>query len=403
MRRTRSTASKLTDKRYNGGMIYLDFAATTPVRPEAIRAMCHAMEHAWGNPSSAHEAGHAARDAIERARAQVALLVGARPEEILFTSGGTEANNLALRGAMRAMRGRGRHLVTSAIEHSAVLATARDLALSGCELTVVGVDSGGLVDPEEVRSALRPDTVLVSVMHANNEIGSLQPISEIGAICRAAGVYFHTDAVQTAGKLPLTFRDLPVDLMSVASHKIYGPKGVGALVVGCDVPLTAVVTGGSHERGLRAGTENVPGIVGFGMAAECAAREVEAECRRLGMLGMRMREGLLAAIPGARLNGHPDRRVLSNVNLTIPGVWGDTLLLNLDLAGIAASAGSACRAQSQAPSHVLEAIGATQDEAAGSLRLTIGHMTTSEEVEEAIARIARVVTELQAEGEVRSA
>lgn len=384
-------------------MIYLDFAATTPVRPEAIRAMQDALEHAWGNPSSAHEAGHAARDALDRARAQVALLVGASPEEVLFTSGGTEANNLALRGVMRAMRGRGRHMVTSAIEHSAVLATARDLAQAGGELTVVGVDAGGLVDPEEIRRALRPDTVLVSVMHANNEIGSLQPIAEIGRICRAAGVYFHTDAVQTAGKLPLDFQSLPVDLMSVASHKIYGPKGAGALVVGCDVPLRAVLTGGSHERGLRAGTENVPGIVGFGMAAACAAREVDSEHMRLGQLGRRLREGLLSAIPGARLNGDPERRVLSNVNLNIPGVWGDALLLNLDLAGIAASAGSACRAQSQAPSHVLEAIGATQDEAAGSLRLTIGRLTTPEDVEEAIARIARVVSELRSEREVPQA
>lgn len=384
-------------------MIYLDNAATTPVRPEAIQAMQAALEHAWGNPSSAHATGHAAREALDRARAQVASLVGAAPEEVLFTSGGTEANNLALRGVMRAMRGRGRHMVTSAIEHSAVLATARDLAQTGYELTVVDVDASGVVDPEAVRRAMRPDTVLVSVMHANNEIGTLQPIEAIGHLCREHGAYFHTDAVQTAGKLPLDFRALPVDLLSVASHKIYGPKGVGALVVGCDVPLRAVLTGGSHERGLRAGTENVPGIVGFGMAAEGAAAEVAVEHPRQARLGRRLREGLLAALPGARLNGDPERRVLSNVNLNIPGVSGDALLLNLDLAGVAASAGSACRAQTKAPSHVLEAIGATQDDAAGSLRLTVGRLTTDQDVEEAIARIARVVRELQGEREVRMA
>lgn len=384
-------------------MIYLDYAATTPVRPEAIRAMQDALERAWGNPSSAHGPGHAAHEALERARAQVAGLVGARPEEVVFTSGGTEANNLALRGLMRALRGRGRHLVTSAIEHSAVLETARDLARSGYELTVVGVDASGVVDPEDVRRALRPDTVLVSVMHANNEIGTLQPIAELGRLCRERDLYFHTDAVQTAGKLPLAFRDMPVDMLSVASHKLYGPKGVGALVIGSDVPLRAVLTGGSHERGLRAGTENVPGIVGFGAAAELAAREVASEAPRLGSLGRRLREGLLARLLGARLNGDPERRVLSNVNLTIPGVSGDSLLANLDLAGVAASAGSACRAQSRAPSHVLAAIGATSEAAAGSLRLTLGRHTTAEQVDEAIERIARVVGELQAEHDVQRA
>lgn len=388
---------------YNGGVLYLDYAATTPVRPEAIQAMQAALEHAWGNPSSAHGPGQAARDALELARAQVAGLVGAAPEEVLFTSGGTEANNLALRGVMRAMRGRGRHMITTAIEHSAVLATARDLAQSGYELTVVGVGPSGVVDPEDVRRALRPDTVLVSVMHANNEIGTLQPLAEIGHLVREHGAYFHSDAVQTAGKLPLSFRDLPVDLLSLASHKIYGPKGVGALVVAADVPMHAILTGGSHERGLRAGTENVPGIVGFGAACAWAARELDTEAARLAALGRRLREGLLAAIPGARLNGDPERRVPTNVNLTIPGVAGSDLLSSLDRAGIAASAGSACRAQSKAPSHVLEAIGATAEAAAGSLRLTVGRSTTAESVEEAIAGIAAVATQLQGEREVRQA
>lgn len=378
-------------------MIYLDYAATTPVRPEALRAIARALSETWGNPSSMHAAGHAARDAVAVARAQVASLVHASPLEVVFTSGGTEANNLALRGVMRAMRGRGRHLVTSAIEHSAVLATARDLERSGYELTIVPLGPDGVVELSAVKAAMRPDTVLVSVMHANNEIGTLQPIEAIGAHCREHGAFFHTDAVQTAGKVPIRFHELPIDLLSLAAHKIYGPKGVGALVVAADVPLHAVLTGGNHERGLRAGTENVPGIVGFGVAAELALSELASEAVRQARLGRMLRDGLLSGIAGARLNGDPERRLASNVNLTIPDMAGDALLANLDLEGIMVSAGSACRSQAKAPSHVLSAIGAIQDDSAGSLRLTVGRLTTEAEVERAIQAIKRTIEELWAE------
>jgi len=353
--------------------------------------MADALETCWGNPSSLHLAGTRAREAIELARERVAALVGATPAEVVFTSGGTEANNLALRGVMRAMRGRGRHLITTAIEHSAVLKTAEDLAAQGDEVTVVGVDSSGVVDPEAIARAIRPDTVLVSVMHANNEVGTLQPIEAIAQLCRERGPYFHTDAVQTAGKIPLSMAAQNIDLLSLSAHKIYGPKGAGALVIGSDVPLRAVLTGGSHERGLRAGTENVSGIVGLGLAAELARFELEAERDRLAPLARRLREGLLGAIPGARLTGDPERRLFTHVHLILPDVAGDELLRELDRHGLAASAGSACRSHSQAPSHVLQAMGLVADGSLGSLRLTLGKLTTSEQIGEAIALISRAV------------
>ena len=377
-------------------MIYLDHAATTPVRPEALAKMNEALQTYWGNPSSAHGPGFAARDAVEHARFQVAKLLGAKAEDIVFTSGGTEADNLAVRGVAMARRDRGRHLITSAIEHSAVLNTCRDLKAEGFELTVLGVNPNGMIDLAELEAALRPDTILVSVMHANNEIGTIQPIEAIGALCHARDVLFHTDAVQTAGKLPLAFRDWPVDLMSVAGHKIYGPKGAGALAIKPHVPIRAVITGGSHEQHRRAGTENVPSIVGFGGAAELAFQELAAEYEREAQLGLKLRQGLLERIHGARLNGDPVQRVLSNVNVTIPGVEGDALLVNLDLAGIAASAGSACRSQSGASSHVLAAIGADQDEVAGSLRLTVGRLTDEAQVEHAVEAISQIASRLQA-------
>lgn len=377
-------------------MIYLDHAATTPVRPEAILAMTEALQSIWGNPSSAHRAGFTAREAVDQARTRVAKLLGAEPEDIVFTSGGTEADNLAIRGAALARREHGRHLITTAIEHSAVLNTCRDLEAEGCELTVLGVQPSGLIDLAEFEAALRPDTILVSVMHANNEIGTVQPIEAVGAKCRERGVLFHTDAVQTAGKLPLSFREWPVDLMSVASHKLYGPKGVGALVIRPGLELRAMITGGTHEGGRRAGTENVPSLVGFGVAAELALQELAQEYEREAKLAQRLREGLLSRIRGARLNGDPVVRVQSNVSLAIPGIEGAALLLHLDLAGIAASAGSACRSQSGASSHVLKAIGMDREETAGSLRLTVGRMTDESQIEEAIETISQVVERLQA-------
>lgn len=382
-----------------GSMIYLDHAATTPVRPEAITRMAEALQSTWGNPSSAHSAGFAAREAIDLARLQVAKLMGAEPEDIVFTSGGTESDNLAIRGVAMARRERGRHLITSAIEHSAVLNTCRDLEAEGYELTVLGVQPNGLIDLEEFEAALRPDTILVSLMHANNEIGTIQPVEAVGARCRKQGVLFHTDAVQTAGKLPLSFREWPVDLMSVASHKLYGPKGVGALALKPDVAIRAMITGGTHEANRRAGTENVPSLVGFGVAAELAAQELAQEYEREAKLGLRLREGLLSRIRGARLNGDAMRRVQSNVSLTIPDVEGAALLLNLDLAGIAASAGSACRSQSGASSHVMKAIGMEGVEQAGSLRLTVGRLTDEAQIDQAIETISRVVERLQASSE----
>lgn len=376
-------------------MIYLDYAATTPVRPEVVRAMTEALTEAWGNPSSNHLAGHTARKGMDRARRQVAELVGASPDEVIFTSGGTEADNLAIRGVAHALKAKGRHLIISNIEHSAVRVTCKFLADEGFEITEVPVGPNGVLDPQEVARALRPDTILVSVMHVNNEIGTIQPIAEIAEIAHAQGVLVHTDAVQSAGKIPVSMEALGVDLLALSAHKIYGPKGVGALIRRKGVPLHPILTGGGHERGFRAGTENVPGIVGFGVAAELAVRELAERMRHDEGLGRYLQELSLASIPASSLNGDPVKRWQGCVSLRVPGVDGADLLSRLDEAGIAISAGSACKAFKQETSHVIAALNLPNSEDSGTLRLTVGGPTTKAEIQEAVGHLAKVIEGLR--------
>ena len=376
-------------------MIYLDYAATTPVRPEVIQAMTDALTDAWGNPSSNHLAGHKARKGMDRARRRVAELVGASPEEVIFTSGGTEADNLAIRGVAHALKDKGKHLIISNIEHSAVRVTCKMLAEEGFETTEVPVGPGGVLDPEEVARAIRPDTILVSVMHVNNEIGTIQPIAEIAERAHARGVLVHTDAVQSAGKIPVSMEALGVDLLAISAHKIYGPKGVGALIRRKGVPLAPVLTGGGHERGFRAGTENVPGIVGFGVAADLAVQELAARMRHDEELGRFLEESLLEAIPGSSVNGDPLRRWKGCVSLRVPGVDGADLLAKLDEAGVAISAGSACKAFKQETSHVIAALNLPNTEDSGTLRMTVGSPTTQADVQVAVRILAEALDGLR--------
>ena len=361
--------------------VYLDYASTTPLDPRVAEAMQPFFGERFGNPSSVHAFGQSARQAVDAARETLARAVGARdPEEIVFTSGATEADNFALIGAAYAGEARGRHLVVSAVEHHAVLEPARFLESRGFELTVVPVDGMGRVDPDAVRRAIRPQTVLVSVMHSNNEIGTLQPVAEIGRITREAGVILHCDAAQSLGIVPVDVQTLDVDLLSLSAHKRYGPKGVGALYIRKGTPLVRLIHGGAQEGNRRAGTLNVPGIVGFAAAVRLALDEMGTEAARLRALRDRMIAGLLA-LDGARLNGHPTERLPGNVNVSFRGADSESLLLALDLQGVAASSGSACTSGSLEPSHVLAAIGLDAETAAGTLRFSLGRWTTAEEVD----------------------
>jgi len=370
--------------------VYLDHAATTPVEPRVLEAMLPFFTATPGNASSLHAFGQDARAAVDQARLQVAALVGARPGEIVFTSGATEADNLAVFGVALAQEARGRHVVTSSIEHPAVLEACRALEARGWTVTYVPVDGRGLVDPDDVRRALRADTALVSIMAANNEVGTLQPIAEIGRRTRERGIPFHSDATQMAGALPMSAGELGVDLLSVSGHKRYGPKGVGALYVRSGTPLARVQHGGDHERGRRGGTENVPGIVGLGAAFALASDGMAQEGMRVGALRDRLIEGALA-IPGARLNGAREPRLPNNANLSFEGTDGQSLVIGLDLHGVAGSSGSACSAGSLDPSHVLLALGLPPERAAGAVRLTLGRHTTEADVDHALSALRRVV------------
>ncbi|MCS7172999.1 MAG: cysteine desulfurase NifS [Armatimonadetes bacterium] len=374
--------------------IYLDHASTTPLDPRVLEAMLPYFSERFGNASSVHVLGQEARAAVDEARSILARALGAQPSEVVFTSGATEANNWAILGVAWANEGRGRHIVTSAIEHHAVLEPCRFLEERGWEVTYLPVDRYGRVGPEDVRRAIRDDTVLVSVMHANNEIGTLQPIPEIARICRERGVLVHTDATQSFGAMPLQVDELGVDLLSASAHKRYGPKGVGLLYVRKGTRIAPLLRGGAQERGRRAGTENVPGIVGFGRAVEIALREREAEQARVQRLRDRLIQGLLR-IESAHLNGHPTERLPNNVNVSFEGTDSETLLVNLDLAGIAASSGSACTAGSLEPSHVLRAIGLPEGLARGTVRFTLGRWTTEEEVEEALLATEEAVAQVR--------
>lgn len=375
--------------------IYMDHAATTPVRPEVWEAMLPYFSTEFGNPSSVYSWGRSARKALDSARDKVAALLGASASEIVFTSGGSEGANLAIKGVAWADQNRGKHIITSAIEHHAVLDAVLRLETQGFEVTILPVDEHGLVDPAQVEAALRPDTILVSIMHANNEVGTIQPISEIGALVRARGVRFHTDAVQTAGALDLNVDALNVDLLSISAHKFYGPKGVGALYVRKGVRLHPLIHGGGQEKRRRAGTENVAGIVGLAKAFELAQEEREAESARLQKLRDRLIEGLLQ-IPHTRVNGSLERRLPNNVSVCFEFIEGESLLLNLDLRGIAASSGSACTSGSLDPSHVLLAMGLSHEIAHGSLRLTLGRENTEADVDFVLQEIPGIVERLRA-------
>lgn len=373
-------------------MIYLDHSATTPVDPRVREAMLPYFTDEFGNPSSLHRYGQRALAAVDAARQTVADILGAQPHEIVFTGNGTEANNLALRGIAWANRARGNHIITTPIEHHAILRTCEQLEREfGCEVTYVPVNRHGAVDPDDIARAITARTTLISVMYANNEVGTLEPIAEIGRLAREKGIYFHTDAVQAGGYLPLEVDALNVDLMSLGAHKFHGPKGVGVLYIRRGVKILPTQTGGNQERGRRAGTENVPYIVGLAKALEIAQSEREATNSRLRARRERLVEGLLEAIPGAELTGHPTQRLPGHASFVIPGAIGDEMVFALDLAGIAVSTGSACTAGSPEPSHVLAAMGYPPALARGALRITLGRENTDEELDEALRVIPPTV------------
>ena len=375
--------------------IYLDYAATTPTHPDVVQSMLPYFTDVFGNPSSIHRDGLEARNALDEARARVANLIGARDDEVTFTGGGTEADNSALMGVAFAKEGKSGHIITSSIEHHAVLETCKFLEKRGFSVTYLPVDKYGLVDPEDVKKAISDRTILISVMHANNEVGTIQPIAEIGRIAKEAGVCFHTDAVQTLGHIPINVNELNVDMLSASAHKLYGPKGVGALYVRKGTRLVPYLYGGQQERRKRAGTENVPGIVGFAKAAEIAEREMAPEGTRLIGLRDRLDAGIQERIEQVSLNGHPLNRLPNNVNVSVHFVEGESMCMSLDLEGISASTGSACSSSSLEPSHVLMAIGLPHELAHGSLRFTLGKWTTEEEIEQVLKVLPRVVTRLR--------
>jgi len=376
--------------------IYLDYTATTPTHPEVVKAMSPYFTDAFGNPSSIHSYGQEGKGAIEEARVKVAALIGARDEEIVFTSGGTEADNFALKGVAYANEKKGNHIITSPIEHHAVMETCRFLEKRGFRTTYLPVDGYGLVDPDDVRRAITDKTILISVMHANNEIATIEPIVEIGKVAREAEVYFHTDAVQTTGHIQVDVNKLGVDLLSLSAHKLYGPKGVGALYVRKGTKLTPFMHGGEQERRRRASTENVPGIVGLGKAVELAWQEMSEEAEQLTRLRDRLIKGFLEQIDHIHLNGHPRMRLPNNVNVCVDFVEGESMVLNLDLEGICVSTGSACSSASLEPSYVLLAIGILPQQAHGSLRLTSGKWTTEEEIRRVLEVLPRIVAKLRA-------
>ena len=374
--------------------IYLDNAATTPCAPQVVEAMLPYFTQVYGNASSVHTWGREAKRAVEAARRQVQkALNAAQPQEIFFTGGGSESDNWAIKGAALACRSG--HIITTAIEHHAVLHTCQWLEKQGFRVTYLPVDGEGRVHPADVDKAIREDTILVSVMAANNEVGTLQPIGEIGEICRARGVLFHTDAVQAVGAVPIDVQALQVDLLSLSAHKIHGPKGVGALYVRKGTKLDSLLHGGAQERGFRAGTENLPGIVGLGKAIELATVQLADNAARMTALRERLIAGVMERVSGTRLNGHPTQRLPGNVNLSFEGVEGEALLLRLDLAGVAASSGSACTSGALDPSHVLMALGLTEAQAQGSLRLTLGTDTTAEEIDAVLDRLPPIVADLR--------
>jgi cysteine desulfurase len=375
--------------------IYLDHNATTPIRAEVLAAMLPYFTEEYGNASSIHAFGQKARGAVEQARTQVAALVGARAADIMFTSGGTESNNHAILGAVAAAPGKAKHVITSAIEHVAVLDPCGALAKSGVDLTVLPVDRDGLVIPEDVRSAIRPETVLITIMLANNEIGTIEPIEEIGHIAAEKGIVFHTDAVQAAGKIPIGIERLGVDLLSISAHKFCGPKGVGALYIRKGTQLGPLLYGGHSERDRRPGTEDVAAIAGMGKAAELALAGLHEESERVRKLRDRLEQGLLARVPRAWVNGAQAPRVPNTANLSFPFIEGESMVIALDLKGIACSTGAACSSGALEPSHVLMALGLAPEDARATLRLSLGHQTTDDQIDFVLETIPPVIERLR--------
>ena len=377
-------------------MVYLDHSATTPLDPEVLQAMLPYLTEEFGNASSVYGLGQRARQAIDQARDEVAAFYGVAAKEVIFTSGGTEGDNFALRGVATRNADRGRHLITSTIEHDAVLRSAESLERDGFEVTRVPVDHTGLVDPDDLRQALRRDTILVSIMHANNEVGTIEPIRELVAVTREySTAYFHTDAVQSTGKIPTSIDELSVDLLSMSAHKLHGPKGVGCLVVRSGVRIEPQILGGGHERNRRAGTENVAGIVGLAKAMAVARRDLDRNAAQLAGLRDRLIDGVLNGISGVELTGHPVLRLPHHASFLFDGVEGESLLLQLDMDGIAASSGSACTSGSLEPSHVILALGYPRERALGSLRLSVGKANTESEVDLVLDRLPAMVRRLR--------
>lgn len=376
--------------------VYLDHAATTATHPEVVKAMLPYFTEAFGNPSSIHGLGQVAKETMETVRSKVARILGAKSEEIVFTSGGTEADNHAIKGIAYANQNKGNHIIITSIEHHAVTEACEFMEKQGFRVSRLPVDKYGLVDPAEVRKTITSSTILISVMHANNEIGTIEPIAEIGQIAREKEICFHTDAVQTLGHIPVNVDQLKVDLLSMSAHKLYGPKGVGALYVRRGTRLAPLLHGGGQERGRRSSTENVPGIVGFGKAVELAQEGMQTEAARLTFLRDKLIKGLQERIDHIHLNGHPEKRLPNNVNISVEFVEGESMLLNLDLAGIAASTGSACSSATPEASHVLLALGMPPEHAHGSLRFTLGRETLEEDIERVLEVLPPIVAKLRA-------
>ncbi len=374
--------------------IYADHAATTPVRKEVVEAMIPYFTEKFGNASSIHQFGKEAKDALERSRETIAKTIGAKPEEVIFTSGGTEADNMAIKEIAFMNREKGNHIITSSIEHHAISHTCEFLEKMGFKVTYLPVDKFGIVNPADVEKSITKQTILVTIMHANNEVGTIEPIAEIGKICRKKGIYFHTDAVQTYGKIPIDVNKMNIDLLSTSAHKLYGPKGVGFLYVRKGTKISQLIHGGGHEFDLRSGTENIPGIVGFAKAAEIAMKNMDKESKH----EIKLRDRIIAEIleiPNTRLNGHPSLRLPGNAHFSFSGIEGESLILHLDMNGVAASTGSACSTKSLKPSHVLTAIGLSPVQAHGSLRLTLGKDNTDEDINHIIKSVKDIVENLR--------
>lgn len=376
--------------------IYLDHAATTPTHPEVVKAMLPFFTDIFGNPSSIYSYGQEARGSLEEAREGIASFIGAGTDEVVFTGGGTEADNFALEGVAFANESKGNHIITSNIEHHAISETCKFLEQRGFVITYLPVDCSGLVNPSDVKKAITSKTILISVMHANNEIGTIEPIAEIAKIAQEAGIVMHTDAVQAAGHIPIDVNQLGVDLLAMSAHKLYGPKGIGALYIRKGTKLIPFIHGGDQERKRRASTENLAGIIGFSKAIELAKQGISEEAMRLTRLRDHLVEGLLDRVEHSRLNGHPQMRLPNNVNLSFDYVEGESMVLNLDLEGICVSTGSACSSASLEPSHVLLAIGLPPEQAHSSLRITLGRGTTEEEITRILDVLPQIITKLRA-------